>query len=382
MLATVADTATATASSTASRPSLRLEGLTRLFGKVRAVDGLSLEVPGGAFVTLLGPSGCGKSTTLSLIAGLEKPDAGKVFLGDKDITKEPPNERRMAMVFQNYALYPHMSVSDNIAFSLKLLHRPKHEIRARVNAVADRLDIVSLLKRRPNQLSGGQQQRVALGRALVKEPLVFLLDEPFSNLDAGLRSRMRTEVKYLHLRLNTTSIFVTHDQEEAMVLSDLIAVMRDGKVVQYASQQEVYAKPTNLYVATFVGKPKMSLIQGRLENEDDAVYFVGPSMKLRLGAPREINLNGSEASEVVAGVRAEDVGILDGDVIGPTTFRAVVSLHEPIGSDTFVELAIDGVTVVSRVAPDRRPPIGQTVTASVSAAKVHLFDAVSGARIN
>jgi ABC-type Fe3+/spermidine/putrescine transport system ATPase subunit len=161
-----------------------------------------------------------------------------------------------------------------------------------------------------------------------------------------------------------------------------IAVMRDGKVVQYASQQEVYAKPTNLYVATFVGKPKMSLIQGRLENEDDAVYFVGPSMKLRLGAPREINLNGSEASEVVAGVRAEDVGILDGDVIGPTTFRAVVSLHEPIGSDTFVELAIDGVTVVSRVAPDRRPPIGQTVTASVSAAKVHLFDAVSGARIN
>jgi multiple sugar transport system ATP-binding protein len=275
-----------------------------------------------------------------------------------------------------------MSVSDNIAFSLKLLHRPKAEIRARVNAVADRLDIVPLLKRRPNQLSGGQQQRVALGRALVKEPLVFLLDEPFSNLDAGLRSRMRTEVKYLHLRLNTTSIFVTHDQEEAMVLSDLIAVMRDGKVVQYASQQEVYSKPANLYVATFVGKPKMSLIEGRLEHEGEVVNFVGSSMKLRLGTAREINLNGSGASEVVAGVRAEDVGILDGDVIGPTTFRAVVSLHEPIGSDTFVELAIAGTTVVARVAPDRRPPIGQTVTASVSAARVHLFDAASGARIN
>jgi len=382
MVATVGDTATASASGATNRPSLRLDGLTRLFGKVRAVDGLSLEVPGGAFVTLLGPSGCGKSTTLSLIAGLEKPDAGKVFLGDRDITNEPPNERRMAMVFQNYALYPHMSVYDNMAFGLKLLHRPRSEVRARVNAVADRLDIVPLLKRRPNQLSGGQQQRVALGRALVKEPLVFLLDEPFSNLDAGLRARMRTEVKYLHLRLNTTSIFVTHDQEEAMVLSDLIAVMRDGRVVQYASQQEVYSKPNNLYVATFVGKPKMSLIEGRLEHADDVVSFVGPSMKLRLGTAREVNLNGSGASEVVAGVRAEDVGILDGDLVSPTTFRAVVSLHEPIGSDTFVELAVDGATVVARVAPDRRPPIGQTVTASVNAARVHLFDAVSGSRIN
>jgi len=245
--------------------SLSLQNLARHYGKVRAVDDLSVEVPDGAFVTLLGPSGCGKSTTLNLIAGLDKPDAGRVVLGERDITRTPPNERRMAMVFQNYALYPNMTVFDNIAFSLKLRHRPGSEITARVTAVAEMLDIAHLLSRKPSQLSGGQQQRVALGRALVKEPLVFLLDEPFSNLDAALRSRMRTEVKHLHVRLGTTSIFVTHDQEEAMTLSDLIAVMRDGKIVQFGSQAEIYGKPRNEYVATFVGKPKMSLIEGSLE---------------------------------------------------------------------------------------------------------------------
>jgi multiple sugar transport system ATP-binding protein len=383
MLATVGQTGTTGAPESAARPALRLEGLTKSFGKVRAVDALSLEVPGGSFVTLLGPSGCGKSTTLSLIAGLEKPDAGRVLLGDRDITDEPPNERRMAMVFQNYALYPHMTVAGNIGFSLKLLHRPKSEIRARVGSVAQRLDIMSLLNRRPSQLSGGQQQRVALGRALVKEPLVFLLDEPFSNLDAGLRSRMRTEVKYLHLRLNTTSIFVTHDQEEAMVLSDLIAVMRDGKIVQYASQQEIYSKPANLYVATFVGKPKMSLIEGRLEYHDDGVSFIAPSINLNLGQARELSLDGSTSGrQVVAGFRAEDVGIVDGDLQGPTTFRALVSLDEPIGSDTFVELSVESSTIVARVSPDRKPAIGGTVTVTVSPAKVHLFDPATGARIN
>ena len=184
---------------------LRLDGISRHYGNVKAVDNLSIDIPSGAFVTLLGPSGCGKSTTLNLIAGLDRLDEGRILLGDQDITDTPPNERRMAMVFQNYALYPHLTAFDNIAFGLKLQHRPKAEIRARVNAVAEALDIAHLLKRKPGQMSGGQQQRVALGRALVKEPLVFLLDEPFSNLDAGLRSRMRTEVKHLHLKLG-------HDQ--------------------------------------------------------------------------------------------------------------------------------------------------------------------------
>src|SRR3954452_10331633 len=237
---------------------LRLDGISRHYGSVRAVDDLSLNIPSGAFVTLLGPSGCGKSTTLSLIAGLDRLDEGRILLGDTDITPTPPNERRMAMVFQNYALYPHMTAYDNIAFSLKLSKRPKAEIDTRVKAVAEMLDIAHLLARKPGQLSGGQQQRVALGRALIKQPLVFLLDEPFSNLDAALRSRMRTEVKRLHLSLGTTTIFVTHDQEEAMGLSDLIAVMSEGKVVQYGPHQEIYNHPANIYVATFIGKPRMS----------------------------------------------------------------------------------------------------------------------------
>ena len=243
---------------------LRLDGVSRY---LRQGPGgrqpVSSSIPSGAFVTLLGPSGCGKSTTLSLIAGLDRLDEGRILLGDEDITDTPPNERRMAMVFQNYALYPHMTAYDNIAFGLKLQHRPKDEIKQRVEAVAETLDITHLMKRKPGQMSGGQQQRVALGRALVKEPLVFLLDEPFSNLDAGLRSRMRTEVKHLHLKLGTTSVFVTHDQEEAMSLSDLIAVMRDGKIVQFGHDPgDLPQTRATSYVATFVGKPKMSLVDG------------------------------------------------------------------------------------------------------------------------
>ncbi len=223
--------------------SLSLRNLARRYGPVRAVDDLDLEVPDGAFVTLLGPSGCGKSTTLNLIAGLDRPDAGSIHLGDRDVTRVPPNERRMAMVFQSYALYPNMTVFENIGFSLKLRRQPPAQITERVTAVAEMLDIGHLLHRKPAQLSGGQQQRVALGRALVKQPLVFLLDEPFSNLDASLRARMRTEVKHLHLALGTTSVFVTHDQEEAMTLSDMICVMRAGKIIQSGSPVDIYGKP-------------------------------------------------------------------------------------------------------------------------------------------
>ena len=205
--------------------SLRIDNLSRHYGDVRAVDNLNLEIPAGTFLTLLGASGCGKSTTLALVAGLDKPNGGRIYLGEEDITDLPPNERGMAMVFQSYALYPHMTVAENIAFGLKLRRRPKEEIATRVQNVAATLDLSHLLERRPSQLSGGQQQRVGLGRALVKQPRVFLLDEPFSNLDAALRARMRTEIKHLHLRLGTTTVFVTHDQEEAMSLSDLIAVM-------------------------------------------------------------------------------------------------------------------------------------------------------------
>jgi len=276
-----------------------------------------------------------------------------------------------------------MSAFDNIAFGLKLQHRPKAEILARVKSVAESLDIAHLLKRKPGQMSGGQQQRVALGRALVKEPLVFLLDEPFSNLDAGLRSRMRTEVKHLHLRLGTTSVFVTHDQEEAMTLSDLIAVMRDGKVVQFGSTREIYRNPRDLYVATFVGKPKMSLVDGSLDHSDGVVSFVAPEFRVGLGNPGAIGLRDGEHGRVALGVRAEDVKVhLNGSSPEPTrSFKASVQLLEPIGSDTFVELAVGDATIVARVAPDAGLQIGQQVTAEMLAGRMHLFERERGERI-
>jgi multiple sugar transport system ATP-binding protein len=370
--------------SVSDNASLRLDRLARNFGKVRALDELSLGIPAGNFVTLLGPSGCGKSTTLNLIAGLDQPDGGSVYLGDRDITDVPPNERRMAMVFQNYALYPHMTAFDNIAFSLKLQRRPKDEIQRRVRQTAEMLDIGHLLQRKPGQLSGGQQQRVALGRALVKEPLVFLLDEPFSNLDAALRSRMRTKVKHLHLRLGTTSVFVTHDQEEAMTLSDLIAVMRDGKLVQFGTQHEVYRKPTNTYVATFVGKPKMSLIEGELEHHDESVDFVGQDIRINLGSPAAMGLADGEHGRVALGIRAEDVKIQlngAGATDTPRAFGATVGLMEPIGSDTFVELAVGPTAIVARAAPDIDVALGQTVRADMAPGRIHLFDLETGNRI-
>jgi len=368
-----------------SSASLRLDRLGRHFGKVRAVDELTLEIPAGSFVTLLGPSGCGKSTTLNLIAGLDQPDTGSVHLGEQDITGVPPNERRMAMVFQNYALYPHMTAFDNIAFSLKLQRRSRQEIEQRVKVVAEMLDIAHLLRRKPSQLSGGQQQRVALGRALVKQPLVFLLDEPFSNLDAALRSRMRTEVKHLHLQLGTTSVFVTHDQEEAMTLSDAIAVMSEGKLVQYGSQAEVYGRPRNMYVATFVGKPKMSLVRGRLEADADAVHFVSDdgTIRVRVGRPGELRLAETDRTQVALGVRAEDVRISpNGGTGSGRSFTATVGLKEPIGSDTFVELVAGEATIVARAAPDFGVEIGQPVTGEIVAGRTHLFALETGERIN
>ena len=361
--------------------SVRLENLTRHYGKVTVLDRMSLELPEGQFITLLGPSGCGKTTTLNLIAGLDVPDGGSIFLGERDITKVPPNERGMAIVFQNYALYPHMSVYGNMAFSLKLLRTPKNEIKQRVTAVARILSIDHLLERKPSQLSGGQQQRVALGRAMVKQPRVFLLDEPFSNLDAALRSRMRTEVKRLHLSLGTTTIFVTHDQEEAMGLSDLIAVMSEGKVIQYGPPQEIYNRPANTYVATFIGKPRMSLIEGKLVREADNVDFVAEDLRIGLGSSAALGLRDGEWSSVFAGFRAEHVSIAAEGSTSPMSFKAQIELVEPTGSDTFVNLAVGGTNIAARVSPDLPVTLGDRVVAEVKSGSVHLFDTVSTERI-
>ena len=360
---------------------LQVDGLVRRYGRLAAVNGLSLGIEEGSFVTLLGPSGCGKSTTLNLVAGLDLPDEGRIVLGGRDITRLPPNERGMAMVFQNYALYPNMDVADNVGFSLRLQRRPRTEIERRVKEVAEALDIGHLLERRPGQLSGGQQQRVALGRALVKRPDVFLLDEPFSNLDAGLRARMRAEVKHLHMTLGTTSIFVTHDQEEAMALSDRLVVMNAGVVVQSGTQQEIYGRPRNTYVATFVGKPRMSLIAGTLQRTGDDFALVADGGRIPLGPAGAFRLEKDPSSGVTAGFRAEDVRIVSDANAGPTAFPAVVRLVEPMGSDTFVELEVGQASVVARVGPDTELAIDQKVCAEVAQGRIHLFDTATGDRI-
>ena len=360
-----------------------LKQVSRLYGRVKAVDVLDLDIADHTFVTLLGPFGCGKSTTLNLIAGLDKVSGGEIYLDDQLINNVPPNERRMAMVFQNYALYPHMTVAGNLSFSLRLKRRPRDEIERRVNRVAEMLDIGALLNRKPAQISGGQQQRVALGRALIKEPDVFLMDEPLSNLDAALRSRMRTEIKHLHLQLRTTTIFVTHDQEEAMSLSDLIAVMHRGKLMQYGPPADIYHRPNSLYVATFIGKPRMSLLEGELTRENGSFAFRGDGARLELDPTTSHQLEASRSSSVTAGLRAEDVRlVLDGASVADNGISARVSLIEPLGADTCVELAVGRDTLIARTPPDFRVSLGDNVRVQVPPAKVHLFDRESGARLN
>ncbi len=360
-----------------------LVNVSRIFGSTRAVDDLSMEIPSEAFVSLLGPSGCGKSTTLNLIAGLEKVDQGKILLQNHDITSWAPHERQMAMVFQNYALYPHMDVYGNLAFSLKLAKRSKQEIDTRVKRVAEALEIHELLQRRVGQLSGGQQQRVALARALVKEPRVFLFDEPLSNLDATLRTRTRIEIKKLHQQVHATSIFVTHDQEEAMMLSDLIAVMNKGKVVQLGSPHEIYRRPKNTYVAAFVGKPQMNFIDVTAEHSDGKfwVRFGDRALSWRAEDVSLPRLSG--ATPLKLGIRAEHVRLLAGDGEDAASVSGEIVLIEPLGADSFIEVALgNGLGVTCRIEPDRDVKLGDQVRVSLPAEWLHLFDATSGERVN
>lgn len=360
---------------------VELRGLSKHFGPVQAVKEVSLEIPDHAFVTLLGPSGCGKTTTLNLIAGLEKVTRGDIFVDNERITDWAPHERGMAMVFQNYALYPHMNVYGNMAFGLKLMKHPTAEVDRRVRHVAKLLELDHLLERRISQLSGGQQQRVALGRAMVKEPKVFLFDEPLSNLDAALRTRMRIEIKKLHQQLKTTSIFVTHDQEEAMMLSDYIAVMRDGIVVQYGPAQEIYRRPQHLYVATFIGKPAMSILVGQLSVEADSMTFTNQDVNLQWALPGR---NGAPINQdALLGIRAEDVTLSAPAGTQPSNAVAgTVALLEPLGSDTFVEVSRGASSITARVEPDRPLAVGDAAVLQFPHEKVHLFDAQTQQRIN
>ncbi len=316
---------------------LELIDITKKFGAVTAVDGFHLKVEDGEFVTLLGPSGCGKSTILNMIAGLEDVTAGAIQINGKTVNALGPFERDVAMVFQNYALYPHMTVEENIGFSLRLRKRPKSEVQEKVQRVAEMLELEKLMQRLPRELSGGQQQRVAIGRAVIREPSIFLFDEPFSNLDAALRIKTRGEIKELHQRLGVTSVFVTHDQEEALSLSDRIAVLQAGRLEQYGSPEEVYLRPATKYVARFIGTPQMDFFSGEFIDKEGLRYKVGEA---EIPVPTLTRL--PEAA-FDAGVRAEFVSL------GQKGFDATVRLVQPVGPFTYVTVDWQGGSVTARV---------------------------------
>ena len=354
-----------------------LDRLTKLFGSVPAVSDVTLEIKDQAFVTLLGPSGCGKSTTLNLIAGLEEPTSGDIYLNDALITDQPPNLRNMAMVFQNYALYPHMNVFENMAFSLRIAKRPMDEQKRRVANVAKMLHLEALLERRPRELSGGQQQRVALGRAIVREPEVFLLDEPLSNLDARLRIQTRAELKQLHHRLGATTVFVTHDQEEAMVMSDYIAVMQNGKVLQYGTPAEIYSEPTHIEVANFIGNPPMNLLGGQVSRADGRTLFAIDGAVLPVDAVAGGRVQERAGSSfLIMGIRPEDITIDTQPT--PHNVPATVILLQPVGPDTYVTMSIGDSTLTACSSPDCKFEIGDQVFANLNSQRTHFFDKTSG----
>jgi len=352
---------------------VKLDHLSKYFGSVRAVDDLNLEIKDGEFVALLGPSGCGKTTTLLMIAGIYKPTKGRIYFDDVDITELPPKDRNVGMVFQSYALYPHMKVYDNIAFPLKLKKMPKDEIDRRVRSVAKMLQIDHLLDRYPRQLSGGQQQRVALARALVKDACVLLMDEPLSNLDAKLRIMMRAEIKRLQKELKITTIYVTHDQVEAMSMADRIAVLNEGKLQQYSTPDELYNKPVNVFVAGFIGAPPMNLIDATFKVESDGYYIDAGSFKLKLREDLgEIVRKHLSSSEIIFGVRPEHIEI--STVKQPNTIEGTVYVLEPLGRDLIINVKTGDHIIKAVARPGINLTPSQKIWLVIDYDKIHIFD--------
>ncbi len=357
-------------------------------GGVTAVTDFNLEIKDKEFIVFVGPSGCGKSTTLRMVAGLEEITEGEVYIGDRLVNDVAPKDRDIAMVFQNYALYPHMTVFDNMAFGLKLRKTPKDEIKRRVEEAARILDIAHLLERKPKALSGGQRQRVALGRAIVREPKVFLLDEPLSNLDAKLRAQMRTEISKLHQRLGTTFIYVTHDQTEAMTMATRIVVMKSGIIQQVDTPQNLYLYPCNLFVAGFIGSPQMNFIEAKIlkEGNDFFVEFGSEDTKTRAGVKYKVKLpaekNKDDAlvpyvdKEVIMGIRPEHVHNEE-DLLAIHTdgiVEADVEVTELMGAETYLYMNCEGQTINARVAPTNTARPGDKIKIALETSKIHLFD--------
>ncbi len=350
--------------------SIKLENVSKVFGQVKALDGVNLDIADGEFVVFLGPSGGGKSTLLLIVAGIYKPTTGHVYFDSEDVTDLPPKDRNVGMVFQSYALYPHMTVYDNIAFPLKLKKMPRNEIDRKVRDVAKLMRIDHLLDRRPSQLSGGQQQRVALARALAKEPSVLLLDEPLSNLDALLRINMRAELKRLQRELRVTTIYVTHDQVEAMSMADKIVVINEGRIQQVGGPDEIYGKPANTFVATFIGTLPMNLIPCTLTWEADGGVLVCPGFKYRVPSGIAKNLKGDE---VYLGIRPEHVEVVgDGDV------KAKVVVFEPLGKDAVITAQIDEHIIKVITKPEVRVSPGDVIGLRLPPEKLFIYDRGTG----
>ena len=344
-----------------------IRALHKSYAGLQVIHGLDLDIPDGAFVVLVGPSGCGKSTLLRMIAGLEEVTAGDVMIGEKRVNNLPPSERDIAMVFQNYALYPHKTVGANMGFALKMRGADKAAIRAKVEHAAGILGLTPYLDRYPRALSGGQRQRVAMGRAIVRDPLVFLFDEPLSNLDAKLRVQMRAEIKELHQRLGTTTVYVTHDQIEAMTMADRIVVMQGGRIEQVGAPLELYDRPANAFVAAFIGSPSMNLLEGRVH--DGMVEFGGTSLPLPKGVAAE------EGREVIYGIRPEHLREADRGLTGK------VAVIEPTGSETHVVVRLAGRELTAAFRDRVAFAPGAMITLAPDAAAPHLFDRATGARI-
>lgn len=347
---------------------LKLSQLVKTYGKTEVLHSIDLDIQDGEFVVLVGPSGCGKSTTLRLIAGLEEVSGGIIEIGDQVVNNLEPKERNIAMVFQNYAIYPHMTVRKNIGFGLRSSKMARSDKTKRIDEIAEILGMTDLLSRKPSQLSGGQRQRVAIGRAMVRDPAVFLFDEPLSNLDAQLRTQMRLEIKKLHQRVGATIVFVTHDQVEAMTMADRIVIMKDGHIQQVGTPSEVYHTPANTFVASFIGSPSMNMIPATVT--DGQVHIDGGS-RIDIGTPIEGN------RKVTLGIRPEDLEPVD----GPALISGSVNVREPLGHETLIHVGTAHGDIIAKADGRTPPPIGDTVHLGADAQNIHVFDPTSGAAL-
>ncbi|MGG1243806.1 hypothetical protein BSBH6_04097 [Bacillus subtilis] len=358
--------------------SLTFEHVKKSYHSQLTVKDFDLNVKDKELLVLVGPSGCGKSTTLRMVAGLESISEGNLLIDGERVNDLPPKERDIAMVFQNYALYPHMTVFDNMAFGLKLRKMPKQEIAERVHTAARILEIEHLLKRKPKALSGGQRQRVALGRSIVREPKVFLMDEPLSNLDAKLRVTMRTEISKLHQRLEATIIYVTHDQTEAMTMGDRIVVMNEGEIQQVAKPHDIYHYPANLFVAGFIGSPGMNLLKGAIEEQHGELFFINPSVRLHIPEEKAKRLRekGYAGEQMIAGIRPEHVTQMTGhDQLFDSVCKAKVEVNENLGSELIVHVTAGDERLIVRLDGNSRIAAGDSIQLAVKMDHVVFFDA-------